>query len=37
LCSEHHRTDWRQMVILYDMPLTLAPSPVARLNRAIAV
>jgi RNA polymerase sigma-70 factor (ECF subfamily) len=31
------RTDWRQIVVLYDMLLTLAPSPVVRLNRAIAV
>ncbi len=30
------RTDWRQIVVLYDMLLTLAPSPVVRLNRAIA-
>jgi RNA polymerase sigma-70 factor (ECF subfamily) len=31
------RTDWRQIVVLYDMLLTLAPSPVVRLNRAIAM
>jgi RNA polymerase sigma factor (sigma-70 family) len=30
------RTDWRQIVVLYDMLLALAPSPVVRLNRAIA-
>ncbi|TDC87656.1 RNA polymerase sigma factor [Nonomuraea deserti] len=30
-------TDWRQIVVLYDMLLCLAPSPVARLNRAIAL
>jgi RNA polymerase sigma-70 factor (ECF subfamily) len=30
-------TDWRQIVVLYDMLLELAPSPVARLNRAIAL
>ncbi|WP_226900262.1 RNA polymerase sigma factor [Nonomuraea phyllanthi] len=30
-------TDWRQIVVLYDMLLRLAPSPVARLNRAVAV
>jgi RNA polymerase sigma-70 factor (ECF subfamily) len=31
------QTDWAQIVILYDMLLVLAPSPVVRLNRAIAV
>jgi RNA polymerase sigma factor (sigma-70 family) len=31
------RTDWRQIVVLYDMLLALDPSPVVRLNRAIAV
>jgi RNA polymerase sigma factor (sigma-70 family) len=31
------RTDWRQIVVLYDMLLALSPSPVVRLNRAIAV
>ncbi|HEY4864348.1 MAG TPA: RNA polymerase sigma factor [Candidatus Dormibacteraeota bacterium] len=30
-------TDWRQIVVLYDMLLALAPSPVVRLNREIAV
>lgn len=30
-------TDWAQIVALYDMLLTLAPSAVVRLNRAIAV
>jgi predicted RNA polymerase sigma factor len=30
-------TDWQQIVILYDMLLGLAPSPVVELNRAIAV
>ncbi|WP_188193243.1 RNA polymerase sigma factor [Nonomuraea sp. SYSU D8015] len=30
-------TDWPQIAVLYDMLLHLAPSPVARLNRAIAV
>jgi RNA polymerase sigma factor (sigma-70 family) len=30
-------TDWEQIVVLYDMLLTLAPSPVARLQRAIAL
>jgi RNA polymerase sigma factor (sigma-70 family) len=30
-------TDWRQIVVLYDMLMALAPSPVVRLNRAIAI
>jgi RNA polymerase sigma-70 factor (ECF subfamily) len=30
-------TDWEQIVLLYDMLLYLAPSPVTRLHRAIAV
>jgi RNA polymerase sigma-70 factor (ECF subfamily) len=30
-------TDWAQILALYDLLLTLAPSPVVRLNRAIAV
>jgi RNA polymerase sigma factor (sigma-70 family) len=30
-------TDWEQIVLLYDMLLALAPSPVTRLHRAIAV
>ena len=30
-------TDWPQIVILYDLLLALAPSPVVRLNRAIAL
>jgi RNA polymerase sigma-70 factor (ECF subfamily) len=30
-------TDWEQIVVLYDMLLHLAPSPVARLHRAIAL
>jgi RNA polymerase sigma factor (sigma-70 family) len=30
-------TDWAQIVLLYDMLLHLAPSPVTRLHRAIAV
>ncbi|MEU8248383.1 sigma-70 family RNA polymerase sigma factor [Nonomuraea sp. NPDC048916] len=30
-------TDWAQILVLYDMLLYLAPSPVARLHRAIAV
>jgi RNA polymerase sigma-70 factor (ECF subfamily) len=30
-------TDWRQVVRLYDQLLSIAPSPVAALNRAVAV
>ena len=30
-------TDWRQIVQLYDLLLTLAPSPIVALNRAVAV
>jgi RNA polymerase sigma-70 factor (ECF subfamily) len=30
-------TDWRQIVQLYDQLEIVAPSPVARLNRAVAV
>jgi RNA polymerase sigma factor (sigma-70 family) len=30
-------TDWTQIAVLYDMLLHLAPSPVARLHRAIAL
>lgn len=30
-------TDWTQIVVLYDMLLFLAPSPVTRLHRAIAL
>jgi hypothetical protein len=30
-------TDWPQILVLYDMLLGLAPSPIARLNRAVAV
>jgi RNA polymerase sigma-70 factor, ECF subfamily len=30
-------TDWRQIVQLYDQLLSLAPNPVAALNRAVAV
>jgi RNA polymerase sigma factor (sigma-70 family) len=32
-----HQTDWVQIIVLYDMLLTLAPTPVVHLNRAIAV
>lgn len=30
-------TDWTQILLLYDMLLALAPSPVTRLNRAVAL
>jgi RNA polymerase sigma-70 factor (ECF subfamily) len=30
-------TDWHQIVVLYDMLIAMAPSPVVRLNRAIAI
>jgi predicted RNA polymerase sigma factor len=30
-------TDWEQIVLLYDMLLHLAPSPVTRLHRAVAL
>jgi RNA polymerase sigma-70 factor (ECF subfamily) len=30
-------TDWRQIVVLYDHLMALAPSPVVALNRAVAV
>ncbi|WP_328414477.1 hypothetical protein OG470_20240 [Micromonospora sp. NBC_00389] len=30
-------TDWPQIVLLYDMLLLFAPSPVTRLHRAIAL
>jgi RNA polymerase sigma factor (sigma-70 family) len=30
-------TDWEQIVVLYDMLLHLAPSPITRLHRAIAL
>ena len=31
------QTDWRQILALYDQLMVIAPSPVARLNRAVAV
>ena len=31
------RTDWRQIVRLYDQLMVLAPSPIVALNRAVAV
>jgi RNA polymerase sigma-70 factor (ECF subfamily) len=30
-------TDWRQILVLYDLLLRLSPSPVVRLNRAVAL
>jgi RNA polymerase sigma-70 factor (ECF subfamily) len=30
-------TDWRQIVVLYELLLEAVPSPVVRLNRAVAV
>ena len=30
-------TDWRQILALYDLLLTMAPGPIAALNRAVAV
>jgi predicted RNA polymerase sigma factor len=30
-------TDWRQIVLLYDLLLQMRPSPVVRLNRAVAL
>ena len=35
--ASFEETDWRQIVALYDMLLVIAPSPVVRLNRAIAL
>lgn len=35
--SEATGTDWRQIVVLYDQLLSIAPSPVVELNRAVAV
>jgi RNA polymerase sigma factor (sigma-70 family) len=32
-----HDTDWAQIVCLYDLLLTIRPSPVIELNRAIAI
>jgi len=31
------RTDWQQIVTLYDRLMTIAPSPIVALNRAIAI
>jgi predicted RNA polymerase sigma factor len=30
-------TDWRQILVLYDLLLCMMPSPVVRLNRAVAL
>ncbi|WP_315094313.1 sigma-70 family RNA polymerase sigma factor [uncultured Cellulomonas sp.] len=35
--SEPAGTDWRQVVLLYDQLMSVAPSPVVALNRAVAV
>ncbi|MEU4835524.1 sigma-70 family RNA polymerase sigma factor [Streptosporangium sp. NPDC023615] len=35
--ASFERTDWAQILVLYDMLAHLAPSPVTRLHRAIAV
>jgi RNA polymerase sigma-70 factor, ECF subfamily len=35
--ADASRTDWKQIVVLYDQLLAIAPSPVAALNRAVAV
>ena len=43
IAAEHARaktaedTDWRKLVMLYDLLLTASPSPVIELNRAVAV
>lgn len=43
IAAEHARaataddTDWRQLVMLYDLLLTASPSPVIELNRAVAI
>jgi RNA polymerase sigma-70 factor, ECF subfamily len=35
--SAARETDWGQILALYDLHLSIAPSPVVRLNRAVAV
>jgi len=35
--SDAAHTDWRQILTLYDQWMTIAPSPVVALNRAVAV
>ncbi len=37
VASSFEETDWRQIVRLYDALVALAPSPVIRLNRAVAL
>ncbi|NLS19139.1 RNA polymerase sigma factor [Rhizobium sp. P40RR-XXII] len=43
IAAEHARavttddTDWRKLVMLYDLLLTASPSPVIELNRAVAI
>jgi RNA polymerase sigma-70 factor (ECF subfamily) len=43
IAAEHARaptaaaTDWRQITVLYDVLLTIHPSPIVELNRAVAV
>jgi RNA polymerase sigma factor (sigma-70 family) len=37
LAPSYERTDWAAVISWYDVLLTLDPSPVARLNRAVAV
>lgn len=34
---DHERTDWAQIVALYDQLMAVAPTPVVALNRAVAV
>jgi RNA polymerase sigma-70 factor (ECF subfamily) len=35
--SDASHTDWRQILQLYDLHLAIAPSPIVRLHRAVAV
>src|SRR5262249_29210210 len=35
--SSPHKTDWRQIALLYGRLMTVSPSPVVELNRAVAV
>ena len=35
--ASYAATDWAQIVVLYDLLLHLAPSPVVRLHRAVAL
>jgi predicted RNA polymerase sigma factor len=35
--SSLQTTDWPQILILYDLLMRLAPSPIVRLNRAVAL